>query len=71
MTEGSGIVVTIVLAGFGGGGGESDTLNKVGDSTLYGTEKSEENKEEVEGGVIGGGGDEASIMSVVYPPWDS
>ena len=39
---------------------------KVGYSTVYGTE-SEEYKEEVEGAVLGGGGDEVSIMPVVSP----
>ena len=34
---------------------------------MYGTDKSEEDKEEVEGTVLGGGGEEFSVMPVVYP----
>ena len=34
---------------------------------MYGEDKSEEEEEEVEGIVIGSGGDEVSIMPVVYP----
>ena len=30
-------------------------------------DESEEDEEEVEGKMIGGGGDEVSVMSVVYP----
>ena len=37
---------------------------------VSGTDELEEDKEEVEGTVLGGGGDEVSIMPVVYPPWD-
>ena len=41
LTEGSRIFVAIVLIRFGGGGGGgSDTLKKVGDITVYGTDKS-------------------------------
>ena len=39
------------------GRGKSETLKKVGDSTVYGTDESEEGEEEVEGTVLGGGGD--------------
>ena len=49
------------------GRGKSETLKKVGDSTVYGTEESEEEEEEGEGTVLGGGGDEVSVMTVVYP----
>ena len=34
---------------------------------MYGTEESEEDKEEVQGAVLGGGGDEVSFTPVVYP----
>ena len=34
---------------------------------MYKMDESEENEEEVEGKVIGGGGDEVSIIPVVYP----
>ena len=34
---------------------------------MYGTEESEEDEEELEGTVLGGGGDEVSVMNVVYP----
>ena len=44
-----------------------ETLKKVGYSTVYRTDKSEEEEEEVEGVVLGGGGDEISIMPFVYP----
>ena len=47
------------------GRGKSDTLKKVVDSTLYMTDESEEDKEEVEGIVLGGGGDEVSAMPAV------
>ena len=50
-------------------GGKSETLKKVGDSTVYGKDKSEEDEEEVERTVIGGGGDEISIMPAVYLRW--
>ena len=49
------------------GWGKSDTLKKVGDNIVYGTEKSEEGEEELEGTVLGRGGDEFSVMPVVYP----
>ena len=48
-------------------GGKPDKLKKLGDSTLYRTDKSEEDKEEVEGTVLGGGGEEVSILPVLYP----
>ena len=51
------------------GRGKSETLKKVGDSTVYGTGESEEDKEEAEEKVIGGGGDEFSVMPFVYPCW--
>ena len=47
--------------------GKLETLKKVGESTVYGTEESEEDEEELEGTVLGGGGDEVSVMNVVYP----
>ena len=34
---------------------------------MYTMDESEEDEEEVEGKMIGGGGDEVSVMSVVYP----
>ena len=34
---------------------------------MYGTDKSEEDEEELEGTVLGGGGDDVSDMPVVYP----
>ena len=34
---------------------------------MYRTDESEDKEEEVEGKVLGGGGDEFGIMSVVYP----
>ena len=46
---------------------KSETLNNVGDSTVYKKEKSKEDEEEVEGTVLGGGGDEVIVMPVVYP----
>ena len=49
-----------------GGENKQETLKKVGDSTVYGTIELEEDEEEVEGTVIGGGVDEVSILSVVY-----
>ena len=51
------------------GRGKSETLKKVGDSTVHRTDKAEEDEEEVEGTVIGGGGDEVSGMYIVYPRW--
>ena len=42
----SGIFVVIVLTRYGGWG-KSDTLKKVGDRTVYGTDKPNDNKEEV------------------------
>ena len=49
------------------GRGKSETLKKVGESTMYGMDKLGEEEEEVEVIVIGGGGDEVSVMPVVYP----
>ena len=49
------------------GGGKSDKLNKVGYSIVYGMYESEEDEEGVEGKALGGGGDEVSIITVVYP----
>ena len=34
---------------------------------MYGTEESEEDEEELEGTLLGGGGDEVSVMPVFYP----
>ena len=34
---------------------------------MYGTDKSEEYKEEVKGEFLGSGGDKFSIISIVYP----
>ena len=48
-------------------GGKPDKLKKVQHSTVYRIEKSEEDKEEVEGTVHFYGGDEVSIVSFVYP----
>ena len=36
---------------------KSETLKKVGYSTMYGTDESENEEEEVDGTVLGGGGD--------------
>ena len=47
------------------GRGKSETLNKVGDITVYRTDESEEDQEEVEGTVLGGGGDEVIVMPAV------
>ena len=41
-------------------------MKKVGDSTVYGTDELEEDKEEVEWTVIGGGVYEISVMPVVH-----
>ena len=46
---------------------KSETLKKVGDSTMYGTDGSEEDEEEVEGTVLGGGGEYVSVMPIFYP----
>ena len=48
------------------GQGKSETLKKVGDSTVYRTDESEDDKEEVEGALLGGYGDEVSVMPIVY-----
>ena len=47
--------------------GKSETLMTVGESTVYGTDESEEDEEEVEGKVLGCGSDEISVMPIVYP----
>ena len=47
--------------------GKSETPKKVGDRNVYRTEESEEQEEEVEGEVLGGAGDEVSVMPFVYP----
>ena len=49
---------------------KSETLQKVGNRTMYGADESEDDDEEVKGTVIGGGSDEVNIMPVVYSPWD-
>ena len=46
---------------------KSEILKKVGDITVYETDESDEYEEEVDRAVLGGGGDEVSIMPVVYP----
>ena len=48
-------------------GSKPDKLKNVQHSTVYRTDKSEEDKEEVEGAVLGDGGDEFSIVPFVYP----
>ena len=48
-------------------GVKPEKLMKVQHSTVYRTDKSEEDKEEVEGAVLGDGGDEFSIVPFVYP----
>ena len=47
------------------GWGKSEILNKVGYFTVYVTDESEKDKEELEGTLLGGGGDDVSIMLVV------
>ena len=47
--------------------GKSETLKKAGDITVYGTDESEEDKEEEDGTVIEGWGDEVSVIPIVYP----
>ena len=42
-------------------------MNKAGYSTVYRTVKSDEDKEEVEGTVLRDGGEDVSIVPVVYP----
>ena len=49
-------------------GGNPEKLKKVGHSTVYRTDKSEEDKEELEEKVIGDGGEDFIIVPVVYPP---
>ena len=48
-------------------GGKSEKLKKVQHSTMYKTDESEEDKEEVEGTMSLDGGDEVSIVTFVYP----
>ena len=48
-------------------GGKPEELKKVGHSTVYRTDELEEDKEEVEGTVLGYGGEEVSIVPGVYP----
>ena len=48
-------------------GWKPDKLKKLEHNIVYSTEKSEEDEEEVEGGVLGDGGAEVSIVPVVYP----
>ena len=47
-------------------GGKPEKLNKLGHRTVYRREESEEDKEELEGTWLGDGGEEVSIVSVVY-----
>ena len=47
-------------------GGKPDKLKKVGHSTVYRTYESEEDEEEAEGTVLGDGGQDISIVPVVY-----
>ena len=39
----------------------------MGDRTLHRTEESDKDEEELDGKVLGGGGDEFSVMPVFYP----
>ena len=48
-------------------GSKPNKLKKVQHSTVYRTEESEEDKEEVEGTVLGGGGGDVTIVPIVYP----
>ena len=48
-------------------GVKPEKLEKVGHSTVYRRDESEEDKEEVEGTVLGYGGEYISIVTVVYP----
>ena len=48
-------------------GGKPEKLKKVGHRNVYRIEKLEEDKEEVEGAVLEDGGEEVSIVHVVYP----
>ena len=48
-------------------GGKPKKLKKVQHSTVYRTDESEEDKEEVEGTVHFNGGDEVNIVPFVYP----
>ena len=52
-----------------GWGGKPDKLKKAQHRTVYRKYKLEEDEEEVEGTVIGDGGEEFSIVPVVYPCW--
>ena len=65
MTEGSGRFVEIVLVSQVGGG-KAEKVKNVGDSTMSKTVEFNEDKEEEEGSVLGGGVDEVSIIPVVY-----
>ena len=59
----------IVLTSLGWGGWQVKKLKKVVYITVYETIELEEDEEEVEGTVLGGGSDEVSIIPVFYPPW--
>ena len=48
-------------------GGKTDKLKKVGHSTVYRTYELEEDEEELERAVLGSGGEEVSIVPVVFP----
>ena len=48
-------------------GGKHEKLKKLQHRTVYRTDKSEDDKEEEEGTVIGCGGEDVSIVTVVYP----
>ena len=48
-------------------GGNPEKMKKVGHRTMYGTDESEEDKEGVKGTVLGGEGEDVSIVPVVYP----
>ena len=48
-------------------GGKLEKLKKAQHSTVYRTEELYEDEEEVEGTVIGYGGEDSSIVPVVYP----
>ena len=47
--------------------GKPEKLNKVGHSTVYSMDESEEDEEAVEMTVLGDGGGDVSIVPVVYP----
>ena len=48
-------------------GGKPEKLKKVGHRTVYRTDESEKDEEEVEGTVLGDGGEDVIIVPVVYP----